>query len=214
VLVLDAKQANPAWSYSTLPAMPEPRKFANSVLLPDSAVLITGGSTDADHGATGGELFHPIVLRNTTWTPGPPEVSPPTYHACALLLDNGDVLSIGGDSRRWDLQIYQPHYVQAGNTRPVITGSPTSLTYGGSFPVSFTLAPGRTLAKASLTAPGSVTHSHDPNQRLVELAIQAATATSATLVAPPNPTKAPYGHYMLWLVDSTGEVSHATWTEL
>ena len=77
-----------------------------------------------------------------------------------------------------------------------------------------TLTPGRTLARGRLTTPGSVTHSHDPNQRMVELNVVNSTASSATLSGPANPTKAPYGPYMLWLVDSAGEVSVAAWTTL
>lgn len=214
VFVLDAKLPAPTWSPTAIPPLNEVRKFHNSVLLPDSSLLVVGGGQNPTHGATGNEVFHPSVFRGTLWEDGPPEVSPRTYHSCALLLRSGNVLSIGGDSRTWDLQVYQPHYVLPGNNRPVITANPATIAYASNFTVSLTLAPGRTLAKASLTAPGSVTHSHDPNQRIVELAIVSSTSTSATMTAPANPTKAPYGHYLLWLVDSAGEVSVGAWTSL
>jgi hypothetical protein len=44
--------------------------------------------------------------------------------------------------------------------------------------------------------------------------IVSATTTSASLATPVNPTKAPYGHYMLWIVDSAGQVSVAAWVQL
>ncbi|HEX5052573.1 MAG TPA: galactose oxidase early set domain-containing protein [Planctomycetota bacterium] len=214
VHLLDAKLLSPTWSTTAMPPMNHERKFANSVLLPDSSVLIVGGGINGATGGKGGEVFVPEVFRGTTWQDGPPETSPRTYHSTSLLLPSGRVVSMGGDTRRWDMQIYQPHYWQAGTTRPVVASAPSALTYGSDFVVTYTLAPGRTLAKASLTTPGSVTHSHDPNQRLVELAITGSNSTSATLSAPADPTKAPYGHYMLWLVDSAGEVSAAVWTRL
>lgn len=214
VRVLDAKVASPTWSTTAIPSMNHRRKFANAVLLPDSSLLVVGGGTNPVHSATGGEVFTPEVFRGTSWQDGPAEASPRTYHSCSLLLPSGRVLSIGGDTRRYDMQVYEPHYWQAGGTRPVITTAPATMAYNNTASVAFTLAPGRTLAKASLTTPGAVTHSHDPNQRLVELPIVSSTGTGAVLATPINPTKAPYGFYMLWLVDSAGEVSAAAWTRL
>lgn len=212
VAVMDAKLANPAWSTTTIPAMNYRRKFANSVLLPDSSVLIVGGGKNPAHGVKGNEVFTPEVFRGTVWQDGPPEASPRTYHSCSLLLPSGKVLSMGGDTRTHDYQLYLPHY--ASLPSPAIGSSPATLTYGSTFTIGFTLPAGQTLARVALTAPGSVTHSHDPNQRIVELGIVSSTSTSATIATPLNPTKAPYGHYMLWLVDSAGGVSTAAWTQL
>lgn len=228
VSVLDAKVANPAW-VTGLPSLPPPppgipamnhaRKFANATLLPDRSVLITGGGTNPEHGGSGGEVLKPEVFRGTVWQDGPPEASPRTYHSCTLLLQSGRVATMGGDSRTWDLQVFEPHYFQPGTTRPVLTSpAPTAaamtIAYNSTFSISYTLAAGRSLQSASLTTPGSLTHGHDPNQRLVELGIVGSSATTATLAAPVSPTKAPYGYYMLWIVDSAGEVSVAAWVQL
>lgn len=48
----------------------------------------------------------------------------------------------------------------------------------------------------------------------VHSSVSNATTTSAILTPPANPTLAPYGYYMLFLVDSAGEVSTAVWTQL
>lgn len=138
-----------------------------------------------------------------------------TYHSGALLLPSARVVTLGGDSRTRDCQVLEPHYW--GATRPGHSYSSQTtipISYGTPFTVNFTLTSPRTLQSACLIAPGSVTHSHDPNQRLVELSISNATTTSAILTPPANPTLAPYGYYMLFLVDSAGEVSTAVWTQL
>ena len=170
---------------------------------------------------TGQAVLTPEVCRSTAWQDGPPEASPRTYHSGTLLFQSGRVGTMGGDTRTWDMQLFEPHYFQPGNTRPVLTSpSPTAvatvITYSTPFTVNFMLATGRTLQSASLTTPGSLTHGHDPNQRLVELGIVpgSATTTSATLTPLVNPTKAPYGYYMLWIVDSAGEVGVAAWVRL
>jgi hypothetical protein len=49
-------------------------------------------------------------------------------------------------------------------------------------------------------------------QHPLELAVGGNTAAAATLTPPADATRAPFGHYMLWLVDSAGEVSAAAWT--
>jgi hypothetical protein len=215
VMVLDAKNPLPTWSSTDIPPMLHARKFANAVLLPDRSILITGGtSTNPTHGGAGGEVFTPEVFRGSSWQACAAEASPRTYHSGALLLPDARVVTIGGDSHTHDLQVFEPHYFQLPGARPSITACPATIGYSTTFAVSFTLEPGRTLASASLIAPGSVTHSHDPNQRLVELGIVQSTATSATLASPPHRTKAPFGHYMLFLVDSAGAVSAAAWTQL
>ncbi len=214
VFVLDARASSPSFTTSAIPPLHHARKFANSVLLPDRSLLVLGGGTNAGHGLPGGEVLVPEVFRGSVWEECEAEASPRTYHSAALHLPSGNVVTIGGDVRTCDLQVFEPHYRTPFATRPAIQTAPTTIGYNTTFNVGFTLSPGRTLASASLIAPGSVTHSHDPNQRLVELGIVTSTATSATLSTPANPTKAPFGHYMLFLVDSAGEVSVAAWTQL
>ena len=217
VHVLGWTAAFPSWSTTAIPPMNHARKFPNALVLPDRSVLVTGGE-DAGAAVTKPEVFRGAA---TGWQDGPVEASPRAYHSILLQLSSGRAVTMGGDTRTKAMQVFEPHYFQPGNTRPVITSpSPTAVAtvigYNSTFPVTFTLASGRTLQSASLTTPGSLTHGHDPNQRLVELGIDltSLTTTSATLTTPVNPTKAPYGNYMLWLVDSAGEVSVAAWVQL
>ena len=194
--------------------MHHPRKFANAVNLPDGSILVTGGGQDPGHGNMGQEVLTPEVFRGTVWEECAPETSPRTYHSGTLMLPSGRVATLGGDSRTYDLQVFEPHYFSTAGTQPVITSSPATVGYNTTFDVSYTLASGRSLQSACLITPGSVTHGHDPNQRLVELGIVYTATGTTSLLAPTNPTKAPYGHYMLFLVDSAGQVSAAAWTQL
>jgi hypothetical protein len=212
VFVMDAKQAAPAWSAITIPPMNLKRKFANAVLLPNRTVLIVGGSKNPIHGDTGPGIKQPEVFNGSTWTLGPPESSPRGYHSCALLLPSGKVVTMGGEGRTSDMQVFVPSYITP--QRPTITSAPATINYGSNFIVNMTLTQPRTLVAATLTAPGSVTHSLDANQRIVELTIVSSSSGSATIAAPANPTKAPFGFYMLWLQDSAGDVSAAAWVLL
>ncbi|MFN0144276.1 MAG: galactose oxidase-like domain-containing protein [Mycobacterium sp.] len=219
VFVLDAKIASPAWSASPIPPMNFARKFANAVLLPNRTVLIVGGGSNPVPGVAGGAFTQPEMFNRSTgtWMLGPAEDSPRTYHSGAVLLPSGKVVTIGGDNRTRDMQVFVPSYITPN--RPQFISSPATIQYGAQFQIDRQLASGRTLAAASLTSPGSVTHSVDPNQRIVELVIVNPGApgpgvSTATIVAPANRTKAPYGWYMMWLEDSSGDVSPAAWVQL
>lgn len=208
--------------YQTNPAVPNITHGAQGLFCSGHCWLL-GGSKNPAHagpmGGTGDAVKAPEVYRGgAAWEFCMEESSPREYHSGALLLPSGRVVSLGGETRTSDSQVFEPHYLTGSTARPVIASVPQTIGYASSgmpsFSVTFTLASPRTLQSACLVAPGSVTHAHDPNQRLVELDIQSSTATTATLATPPNPTYAPFGHYMLFLVDSAGEVSVAAWTQL
>ena len=62
--------------------------------------------------------------------------------------------------------------------------------------------------------PGAVTHAFDMEQRLVEIEIAAVLGGKLRLVGPPNANIAPPGYYMLFLIDSAGVPSVATFVQL
>jgi hypothetical protein len=64
-----------------------------------------------------------------------------------------------------------------------------------------------------LVKPASVTHSTDPNQRLVELPFS-GSGGSYTATIPANPNLTPPGWYMLFAVDSMGRPSVANWVRV
>ena len=89
----------------------------------------------------------------------------------------------------------------------MITAAPTSMTYGGSFDVNTPNA--AQIAHVSLIRSPSVTHALDMNQRFQYLNFTAG-AGKVTVQAPANANLAPPGDYMLFLVDTNGVPSVAS----
>src|SRR5205823_1622952 len=69
------------------------------------------------------------------------------------------------------------------------------------------------ISSAVLMRPGSPTQSFDQGQRLVGLSFTAGTGT-LTVTAPPNSNIAPPGYYMLFLLNSSGVPSVASFVQL
>ena len=65
----------------------------------------------------------------------------------------------------------------------------------------------------SLIAPAAVTHNFDENARYVPLNFT-QTAGGLQVTAPPNGNYAPPGPYMLFLVNSNGVPSVASWINI
>lgn len=63
-------------------------------------------------------------------------------------------------------------------------------------------------------APGSTTHHSDMSQRYVEMATGPSDGGAIKITTPPDDRHAPRGIYMLFLVTSSGAVSHAEWVVL
>ena len=114
------------------------------------------------------------------------------YHATAVLLPDGTVLSAGGgefmvgaapnapaDTHR-DAQVFHPPYLFRG-TRPAIVSAPVELTLGGTFAVEVA---DPDVARMTLVRLASVTHAFDENQRFVPVPFTAqGTTLQATLPA-------------------------------
>lgn len=99
------------------PAVPRltiAREHANAVVLPDGSILVVGGE-----GASG-PVTTPELFRWGTgqWAAQPVAASVHDYHSTAVLLPDASVLVGGGDTRSWDYEIFQPHYL-AGSPPPV-----------------------------------------------------------------------------------------------
>lgn len=218
--MLDTAQPNPTWQ--ALEPMHHARKFANSVILPDSSILIVGGGQSPGH-STGNGVREPELYREGMWTLCAPEASDRTYHSCAVLLPDGRVLSCGGDSCTpgIEYQIFSPDYLNGA--RPgIVALSQSALTYNVPFTVDVSLAVGQTLDKVVLMKPGSVTHGHDPNQRWFQMTIQNQVQIQgppqrivrATVLPPQGRAEVPPGHYMMFAVTTLGTPSVATWVSL
>ena len=106
---------------------------------------------------------------------------------------------------------YSPPYLFAG-PRPVVSAAPAEWKYGQNITISSPQA--GNIKWASIIRPGVTTHSFDNSQRLVDLVISAQAGGQISAATPPDATLAPPGWYMLFLTDSTGVPSVATWIHL
>ena len=103
-------------------------------------------------------------------------------------------------------EIYSPPYLFKG-PRPTITTAPSTMQYGASFDVTTPNA--AQIAHVSLIRSPSVTHAIDMNQRFQYLNFTPG-AGKVTVQAPANANLAPPGDYMLFLVDTNGVPSVAS----
>ena len=213
---VDAKAATPSWVPG--PSMIHARKYHNAVLLPDSSIVVIGGGTNTQHGGFGGEQLEAEMFADGAWTLLADQFSPRTYHSVAVLLDNGCILSAGGDTciGGSEYEIFIPPYLQHNPARPTIgTGVPThhTIQYGQDYSFKASAPFGQSIERVVLISPGSVTHGQDPNQRWEPLAFERWSA-GVTVAAPTDASEVPPGYYMMFAVSSAGVPSVAHWVQL
>jgi hypothetical protein len=202
------------------PNMVQARVEMEATILPNGKVLVDGGSAqdeDASTASLKAEIYDPAT---NSFSSAGSNAFPRLYHNVQLLLPDATVAIAGGNPQQGvfenHIEIYQPAYLFNSDgslaTRPTIgAGTPSSITYGGSFNVPTPDA--STIASVVLMKPGSVTHSFDMDQRYVGLSFSAASG-SLTVSGPPNSNIAPPGYYMLFLVNKSGTPSIASWVQV
>ena len=218
--ILDLGAASPTWALAA--PMARPRVMPDAVLLPDGTVLVMNGSSTgfADNGANpvyDAELYNPAT---NIWTTLCPMQVPRLYHATALLLPDGRVMTAGTDSV-WNpdpfheaelrVEVFSPPYLFRG-ARPSIHSAPAEVRYNATFAVETPDA--AAIASVALIRCGSVTHSFNSDQRHVGLSITGRTSNTLTLRAPPNGFIAPPGYYMLFILNGSAVPSVARFVRL
>jgi hypothetical protein len=211
--VIDLNAATPAWRL--VGSMSSARRHANATLLPDGTVLATGGTSspgfnNPTNSALSAELWNPV---SEAWSVLASMQIPRLYHATALLLTDGRVLSAGGGrgddhagaDDEENAQIFAPPYLFKG-PRPTIASAPPSAGYGTTFFVGTPDA--LDISRVTLVRLGSVTHTVDMNQRFNELNFTAGS-DGLNVAAPSSGTLAPPGHYMLFILSRQGVPSLA-----
>ena len=209
VEVLDMGDASPTWRLVQSTAWP--RRRPTIVMLPDGTALAVGGSVHGDNSPEcavhAAELWDPGT---ETWTTLASQAIPRVYHAAALLLPDGRVLSAGGEDAHTpgggaNYEIFSPPYLFNG-ARPVITSAPVSVDYNETFGVDTPDA--ASIASVVFIHPGAVTHNFDMNQRYVPLNFT-VQAGHLDVTAPVDANLAPPGQYMLFMVNNSGVPSVA-----
>lgn len=207
---IDLGQPNARWHKGA--SMKYAREYGNATILPDGTVLETGGTTSASNALAGAvkpaELWDPKTGR---WSTMASLTTPRLYHSTAVLLPDGRVLVAGGGQPEstgepkgtvhQDMQIYSPPYLFKG-ARPVITSAFDSADYGSTAIV--TTPDASSIARVTLVKLGSVTHSTNMTQRIVEVPFDRADDQTLALHIESNANVEPPGDYMLFLLNAQG----------
>ncbi|MEV6299971.1 galactose oxidase early set domain-containing protein [Actinoplanes sp. NPDC051861] len=223
--VVDLDEPRPAFERG--PDLPHPTRYLNSVVLPDDTVFTSGGSSGYRGGPYRGktrsdlltaQIYHPDERAFTT---AAAPVVGRNYHAEALLLPDGRVVTMGSDpvyDRRGRdpgtfeqrIEIYSPPYLFRGD-RPRIVGGSATLRPGRRS-VFATPDPERIRA-ARLLRPSAITHGTDVDQRSVALGVHRIPG-GLSLAVPKDRGVVPPGWYMLFLIDGGGVPSPARWVQV
>jgi hypothetical protein len=204
--LLDTAATPRAWRLTA--PMNHPRVMPDAVLLPDGTVFVANGSDQgqSDNSAAPvyeAEIFFPDT---ETWQRAATATVPRLYHATARRLPDGRVMTAGTDGS-WNqppynvgelrIELYSPPYLFRG-PRPVLGSAPDGVQFGQTFTIDTPEA--ARVEQDVLVRCGSVTHSNNFNQRLVELAVSTRTDHTLTATAPPDGYIAAPGIYLLFLL--------------
>ncbi len=212
-------------------AMHSERHHPSTVILPDGRILIIAGWNNEMTPVKQTGYAEYVDPKNNFAISQGIAYMPETrgYHTLTLLLPDGRILLGGGNPdgndgiERSDFRYYYPDYIF--KTRPQITAAPDAIAFGAS--ASVTVPHGTSVAEADLLALGSMTHSFDLNQRLVEIRVTGPVSTSQLVLgafvqvtasqctasaspcydtysiqAPETADTAPPGYYTLYLLDA------------
>src|SRR5437667_5200967 len=219
--------SSPAWQSG--PTMSEGSIEMNAVILPDGRVLALGGSLNDED--TGSASLNADLLGPDPNNPGKYVFSsaganafPRLYHSVALLLPDATVWVAGGNPLRGtyqpQMEIYQPAYLFTNDgkghvlpaVRPAIASAPATVAYGSAFAVNTPDA--SSISSIALIRAGAVTHAFDMDQRMLGLSFADQGNGTLLVNAPANGDLAPPGYYLLFLVNSAGVPSVASWVQV
>ena len=209
--VIDFNSGSPVLTEQ--PAMTNPRRYPNTVVLADGTVVVTGGSrvgnSNGVNAVLAAELWRPAT---GTWSVGASAARYRGYHSFSVLLPNGSVLSTGGGTPGPVVNLnaelyYPPQLFRSVNgvvqlaPRPVMAAiSGLSHANGGTMQIDMNNdAPVSRLALIGLS---NGTHSFNGGQRRIPLNFtQTGIRLTSTL---PEANLAPPGYYQVVALDAAG----------
>ena len=212
---------------NSLPNVPKGRFQANTTILADGTVLVTGGNDDPTgiQNSSTNAVMTPLLFKpnasatNGSWSNMADMAQSRQYHSVALLMPDGRVFSAGSgectregctDLRDRSHEFFWPPYLFNSDgtlaRRPKIVSAPSSARFGQTIRIGTPDA--SSITKVTWIRLGSVTHSDNMNQRSMTLSFS-RSGDSLVVNAPANGNVAPPGHYMLFAVNANGTPSVA-----
>ncbi len=220
--LIDVAAPDPAWVRG--PNLAEPTRYPITVLLPDDNVLVTGGSTyyRGMHGSDNRDTRIYQTATNTMAT-GADSITGRDYHSGGLLLPNGSVLTLGGNSLygnkadtqpqsfNQEIDVYFPPYMFQG-TRPAITSAPKVMRLSHSYLIKVPQA--ASIKSLRLMRPDNPTHVTDVNERSVAVSFTQAGHGELKITLPSNDNLLPPSYYMLFATSTKGVPSAGYWVQV
>lgn len=214
VITLTSPWTNP--NVTKTQSMSFARGFANTVILPDGTVFVTGGQSRLKTFTDTTAQFTPELWDPATggWKTLNPMSIPRTYHSVAILLPDATVFQGGGGlcggecptGNHFDAEIFVPPYLLntdgTRRTRPAITNVASSIRVGSRLSITTSSS----VAKFSLMRFGTATHTVDTDQRRVPLT-PIGSGNSYTITLPTDPGILLPGFWLLFAIDSNGTPS-------
>ena len=197
------------------------RIWANTTLLPDGRVLVTGGSSvpnQLTNSSGQSVVYYQAQIYDPTtnsWSFGASAQKPRLYHSATLLLPDGSVLTGGGGApgpiNELNAEIYYPSYLYlqdgSGNPapRPKIASAPSTLTLGQKFSLIMqSKGTVNAVGSMSLIRLGSSTHAFNVEQRRIPIAAFSQSGTTVTATLGNDRLAIPAGYYMLFVFNAAG----------
>lgn len=211
--------------YKSVKPLKYPRYYAYAVLLPDQKVLVLGGKTGIKghkmksskkanellssmyemetlphdpHAVLEPEIYDPVTKN---WHPMAPMKVDRLYHANAILLPDGRVMTAGSNPDRrvneLRIELYRPPYLFKGE-RPRVRKLPKIISYGAEFEIETTDT--GNIKSVALIRPSVTTHCVNTEQRYIGLEFKRKNSTILSPKLTLNRNIAPPGYYMLFLL--------------
>jgi hypothetical protein len=218
-------ESQPQWQYTT--KMNFTRVMPDAVLLPNKKVLVVNGTGKGKSDAgkdpvLTAELYNP---QDESWTQLNKMKVPRLYHANALLLPDGTIMTSGTD-KEWNkdreedeyrIEVFNPpYYLMKDNTseldRPIIKNVKSQVSYGEDIVIVSDQA--EEITSVTIIRPSSVTHSLNTDQRCIELEITGTKKNELTVKMQNNSNIAPPGYYMLFILNKNETPSKSKFIQL
>jgi hypothetical protein len=220
--LIDTAAPDPQWVRG--PNLAEPTRYPITVLLANDGVLVTGGSRyyRGMHGSDNRDTrIYDTATNSFSWAAD--SITGRDYHSGGILLPNGSVLTLGGNSLygnkqdtepqtfNTEIDVYFPPYMFQG-TRPRIAAAPRVMERQHSYLIKVSQAGG--IKDLRLMRPDNPTHVTDVNERSIAVSFTQAGNGELKITLPSNSNLVPPSYYMLFAVNSKGIPSTGYWVQV